>query len=154
MTLTLIFKMAGRNYGLEVNAVQEIIENPIIYAIPGGRAFLKGVLNVHGEIMPVVDLPLLLNFADTSRDQRMIVLTSEFRSLALEVCKVEHILPLDLEGPGMFPVEAVGQCARRVVEQADGTPVYLLDTVAVLERLECIFKESGGVHGAERNDRR
>ncbi len=140
MELTLIFKMAGRDYGLEIDAVQEIIESPTIYPIPRGRNSLQGVLNIHGEVVPVIDLPALLDISDPHRDDRIIVLTPEFRSLALQVGRVGHILPLDLE-PG---VEASAATAapyvRKGIARQGGDFVYLIDMDAVYERLERIFE--------------
>ena len=152
MTLTLVFELAGQDYGLEIDAVQEILESPVIYPIPRGETVLKGVLNVHGEVLPVVDLPSLLNFADGRRDERMIVLAPKFRSLVLQVCKVGRILPLNLEHCAEVPADAVDLCVRAVVEREEGGPVHLLETAGVFERLERIFKELGGEHGAECDD--
>jgi purine-binding chemotaxis protein CheW len=153
MTLTLVFQMAGQDYGLEIDAVQEIIESPAVYPVPKGGHLLKGVLNVHGEVLPVVDLPALLNFSDASRDERIIVLSPEFRSLALVVCKVGRILPLDLEQLMESVDVGADRCVRGVIEREDEGPVHLLDTDAVFGRLERIFKEYGGDYGPECDDR-
>lgn len=140
MVLTLIFKMAGRDYGLEIDAVQEIIESPTIYPIPRGRKFLQGVLNIHGEVVPLIDLPALLDIPDPHRDDRVIVLTPEFRSLALQVGQVGHILPLDLEPGSEAPVSTADQYVRRVIAREGGDPISLLAMDAVYERLERIFE--------------
>ena len=139
MTLTLVFRLAGRDYGLEIDAVQEIIESPPIHSIPRGGTVLKGVLNVRGEVLPVVDLPSLLNFADGRRDERMIVLAREYRSLALQVGRIEGIVPLDLGHCAEAPADAAELCIRAVVERETAGPVHLLQTDAVFERLERIF---------------
>ena len=139
MTLTLVFRLAGQDYGLEIDAVQEIIESPTIYPIPAADSVVKGVLNVHGEVLPVVDLPSLLNFPADRHDERMIVQAQEYRSLALQVCRIEGILPLDLEYRTQAPGNAAELCIRAVVERQTGDPVHLLETAGVFERLESIF---------------
>lgn len=140
MELTLIFKMAGRDYGLEIDAVQEIIESPAIYPIPRGRKFLQGVLNIHGEVVPLIDLPVLLDISDAHRDDRVLVLTPEFRSLALQVGQVGHILPLDLEPGSEASVATAAPYVRRGIAREGGDFVSLIDMDAVYERLERIFE--------------
>lgn len=140
MVLTLIFKMAGLDYGLEIDAVQEIIESPAIYPIPLGRNLLQGVLNIHGEVVPLIDLPALLDIPETNRDARVIALTPEFRSLALQVGQIDQILPLILETGSEALLATADPYVRRVIAREGKDPISLLAMDAVYERLERIFE--------------
>lgn len=154
MQLTLIFRIDGKEYGLEVDAVQEIIEDPKIYPVPKQGDCLSGAVNVHGEVLPVIDLPSLMGLPVAVRDACLIVLTPALRSLVLAVDRLGHILPLDLEQFTMSAEAANDGFSRETLEGEDGSPVHLLDTNVVFERLERIFKANGGSYGPECDDRR
>lgn len=134
MALTLIFTLGEELYGLEINAIQEIIEDPSLYYVPRATGVLTGAVNFHGQILAVVDLPALLGFTDTRRDHRRVVLTPEFQSLVLTVSSVQRIVKLDLATLHP-PPESSGHSAIRGVADLDEVMVNLLDTDAVINQL-------------------
>lgn len=140
MTLTLVFQIDGRDYGLELDAVQEIIEDHKVYPVPKQVACLAGAVNVHGEVLPVIDLPALLgSSAESLRDERLIVLAPAFRSLVLAVERVGDILPLQLDQCGVRGAADDDVFSRGMLEREGEAPLYLLDTNAVFERLAVYF---------------
>lgn len=140
MTLTLVFQIDGRDYGLELDAVQEIIEDPMVYPVPKQVACLNGAVNVHGDVLPVIDLPALLGSSTESiRDERLIVLAPAFRSLVLAVERVGDILPLQLEQSRAGGAVDDNVFCRGTLEREGQAPLYLLDTNAVFERLAAYF---------------
>ena len=54
----LTFKLGEEIYGLEILKVQEIIGIMKVTAVPGTPPFIRGVINLRGKIIPVVDLRL------------------------------------------------------------------------------------------------
>jgi purine-binding chemotaxis protein CheW len=54
----LTFKLGREEYGLEILKVQEIIKMMEITTVPRTPAFVKGVINLRGKVIPVVDLRL------------------------------------------------------------------------------------------------
>ncbi|MBX7136915.1 MAG: chemotaxis protein CheW [Oligoflexia bacterium] len=54
----LTFSLAKERYGLEILKVQEIIGVPNITCVPRCPAFIKGVINLRGRIVPIIDLRL------------------------------------------------------------------------------------------------
>jgi purine-binding chemotaxis protein CheW len=52
----LTFVLAGEDYGLEILKVREIIGMMNITAVPRTPSFVKGVINLRGKVIPVVDL--------------------------------------------------------------------------------------------------
>ena len=134
MALTLIFKLGEEVYGLEINAIQEIIEDPSQYYVPRAEGVLKGAINFHGQILAEIDLPTLLGLAGEERDHRRVVLTPEFRSLVLTVSDIQKIVKLDLSAL-QPPPENTRQSAIRGVADLDGRMVNLLDTSEVINQL-------------------
>jgi purine-binding chemotaxis protein CheW len=54
----LTFYLGDEGYGLEILKVQEIIGLQTITKMPGTPAYVKGVINLRGKVIPVVDLRL------------------------------------------------------------------------------------------------
>lgn len=52
----LTFKLCGEQYGIEILKVKEIIKFDALRKIPNTPVFIKGVLNLRGEVVPIVDL--------------------------------------------------------------------------------------------------
>ena len=61
----LTFKLGREEFGIQVMHVREIMGVQDITAVPGTPAHLKGVINLRGKIIPVVDLRLKLAFPET-----------------------------------------------------------------------------------------
>jgi len=135
MALTLIFTLEDEVYGLEIDAIQEIIEEPAQHYVPRAGEVLTGAINFHGQVLAAIDLPALLGFSGDERDHRQVVLTPEFKSLALTVSNIERIAKLDLTAL-QPPPENTQNRAIRGVTDFDGMVVNLLDTEEVINQLK------------------
>jgi purine-binding chemotaxis protein CheW len=52
----LTFSLAGEEYGIGILKVKEIIGMMSVTTVPGTPAFVKGVINLRGKVIPVIDL--------------------------------------------------------------------------------------------------
>lgn len=70
----LVFKLANEEYGVNVMKVGEVIkaEEKTIKPIPNSKDFIKGITNVRGKVIPIIDLET--KFGLEPDDQRLIVL--------------------------------------------------------------------------------
>lgn len=95
----LTFFLGGEEYGLEILKVQEIIGMMPITAIPRSPKFVRGVINLRGKIIPVVDLRLKLEMeAKEQTDQTcMIVVQSTSGQVAIIVDSVSEVLDIASE---------------------------------------------------------
>jgi purine-binding chemotaxis protein CheW len=57
----LTFRLMNEQYALEVSQVQEVLELKEITHIPGMPTYMRGVINIRGRVVPVVDLRVKLN---------------------------------------------------------------------------------------------
>lgn len=62
----LTFKLGAEEYGVEILKVQEIIKMMDITRVPRVQSFVRGVINLRGKVIPVIDLRL--KFGMESRD--------------------------------------------------------------------------------------
>jgi purine-binding chemotaxis protein CheW len=52
----LVFEIGGRRYGLPANEVRELLRAVTIVGLPLAPAFVEGVINLRGSVVPVVDI--------------------------------------------------------------------------------------------------
>jgi purine-binding chemotaxis protein CheW len=70
----LTFTLGHESYGIDVLKVREIIRQTNITAVPQMPAHVRGVINLRGKIIPVIDLRLKFGFAEAaSTDQTCII---------------------------------------------------------------------------------
>jgi purine-binding chemotaxis protein CheW len=63
----LTFTIEEESYGIDVLKVREIIRLTDITAVPQMPAFVRGVINLRGKIIPVIDLRLRFGFAQVTK---------------------------------------------------------------------------------------
>src|SRR5215216_4578561 len=70
----LTFRLGAESYGIEILKVQEIrgYESPT--TIANAPAFIKGVINLRGVIVPVLDLRVKFGLPDTKYDEFTVVI--------------------------------------------------------------------------------
>ena len=73
----LTFQLDDEIYGLEILRVKEIIGIMDITPVPQAPPYLKGVLNLRGKIIPVVDLRLKFGFPGREYDERTCIIVVE-----------------------------------------------------------------------------
>jgi chemotaxis signal transduction protein len=85
-------------YGIDLLDVAEVLPPICATPVPGAPAVFSGVINVHGEIRPVIDLRRLLGLdalgMESARDgglARVVLLRKEGREMGLQVDSVEQI---------------------------------------------------------------
>ncbi len=69
----LVFVLGAEEYGVDILKVQEIRGYEKVTPLPGAPAFLKGVVNLRGIIVPVIDLRIKFGMADPRYDSFTVV---------------------------------------------------------------------------------
>ena len=126
----LLFRVSKKAmFGINVFKVLEVMRRPEITWMPGANAIVRGVADVRGRVIPVLDLGRLLNVDEPDCDQYLIV-TEYNRSLqGFLVGSIERIVHLDVS-----QVEPPGEDSRYLtaVTRVDGKWVQILDVEQVL----------------------
>jgi purine-binding chemotaxis protein CheW len=73
----LTFALANEEYGLPVLKVREIIKMMDITEVPQVPAHVKGVVNLRGKVIPVVDLRLTFGLPSREYDERTCIIVAE-----------------------------------------------------------------------------
>lgn len=92
----LTFTLGCEEYGIDIQKVQEIRGYAAVTYVANAPASLKGVLNLRGTIVPVIDMRILLNVGKPSYDQFtvVIILTIGTRIIGAVVDGVSDVITL------------------------------------------------------------
>ena len=95
------FVVAGELFGVDILMVQEIIKDINVTAIPDSPDFIRGVINLRGNIIPVINLEKRLKLADSHRSQRedgwIIVLNVGGRVTGFGVERVTRVIKVQAD---------------------------------------------------------
>lgn len=75
----LTFSLAGEEYGIGILKVKEIIGMMPITTVPRTPPFVKGVINLRGKVIPVVDLRLKFGMEEMAYAERTCIIVVEIR---------------------------------------------------------------------------
>lgn len=103
----LTFILAEEEYGLEILKVREIIGIMDITAVPQMPHFVKGVINLRGKVIPVIDLRLKFGLEPAEYTEETCVIVVDVGSLTgIIVDTVQEVL--DIKGDQIDPPPPLG----------------------------------------------
>jgi purine-binding chemotaxis protein CheW len=130
------FLLAGEEYGVDVRLVQEIIRVGEITQVPRAPDFIKGVINLRGRIIPVVDLKrkLSLGVVELTREARIVVVKLKERLIGLLVDGASQVLKVPVAVIEAAPEEVVeiDTNAVRGVAKLEKRLIILIDLLRIL----------------------
>ena len=108
----LTFKLGAEEYGLEILKVQEIIKMMDITKVPRTPEFVRGVINLRGKVIPVVDLRLKFAMEGNDTTDKTCVIVVQVRHAAGSVTMgtiVDEVSEvLDINGEQIEPAPEFG----------------------------------------------
>jgi purine-binding chemotaxis protein CheW len=94
----LTFKLADEEYGVEILKVREINGIMDITAVPQMPAYMKGVINLRGKVIPVVDLRLKFGLEEIEHtEQTCIIVVDVGKEIGIIVDTVSEVLDVARE---------------------------------------------------------
>jgi purine-binding chemotaxis protein CheW len=135
-----IFRLEGQLYGAEVGVVREVSQLSPITRLPGAPPFVEGVIDLRGEVMPVVDIRKRVGLPERPADEetRVLILDAGDMTAALTVDGVEQVLTLDEEqiAPADARMALPGQDYVVGVARGDERLIILMDLARLLTAAE------------------
>ena len=122
-------------YGCEIGAVREIVPLRHATRLPGAPAYVRGLVNLRGAIVTVIDLAARLAGGSAAEDGSVVLAEYGNKSVGLAVDEVRDVQILP---PERFEV-ATGDVARggivRGLGHFDGGVVIVLEVPAVIRQV-------------------
>lgn len=134
------FKIADEEFGVEILAVQEIIRIMQITTVPRAPAFIEGVINLRGKVIPVIDMRKRFGLPVVERDSQTRIIVMEFNQkivgfLVDAVSEVLRIPAATVEAPPPV-VAGIGSEYIKGVGKLDDRLLILMDLDSLLGKTD------------------
>lgn len=128
-----VFRLMEQVYGVDINAVFEIIRMETITRIPRTPEFVEGVINLRGRIIPVIDLASRFGLGRNQQTQasRIIIVEVSGQTIGMIVDAVQEVL--------RFPAASI-EPPPPVIHGVDA--VYLRGIAVLEERLIILLDQN------------
>ncbi|MCX5855148.1 MAG: chemotaxis protein CheW [Deltaproteobacteria bacterium] len=136
----LTFSLVGEEYGIGILKVREIIGMMIITSVPQTPGYVKGVINLRGKVIPVIDLRLKFGMESTAYTERTCIVVVEIKGgdskiqmgiVVDSVSEVLNIKPGEIEDTPTFGARMDTDYILGMAKMAGGVKI-LLDIDRVL----------------------
>lgn len=151
-TQYLTFKLDEEIFALDISKVKEVLDFTEITKIPQTPEFMKGVINLRGGVVPVVDMRLKFGMSETARTVHTciiiieVTIERETTVLGALVDSVQEVM--DLEPGQIEPAPRIGTRLRtefiRGMGKRDNHFLMILDIDKVFSADELSLVESAG----------
>ncbi len=153
----LTFKLGEEVFALDVAQVREVLDLSTITKVPGAPEFMRGVINVRGNVVPVMDLRLKFGLSKTENtvDTRIVVMelflegeTTVLGAMADSVDEVIELDPTQIEPPPKIGsrwktefIKGIGKNNDLFIIILDINRVFSTDELAIAEAANTEIKE-------------
>lgn len=149
----LTFFLGNEQYGIAIERIKEIIAMMKITSVPKIPPYMRGVINLRGSIIPIIDTRL--RFAMDSREADMhtaiIIVEVEKVNIGFIVDRVEEVASIDtanLSEPPKFGsqidtdfISSVAQIEENVVMILDVLKLFEADEIISLEQIQNLIED-------------
>ena len=132
------FEVGKEIFGVDILMVREIIRSAPITAVPNSPEFVEGVINLRGDIIPVIDLRKRLSLftEEVQKKNWILILDIEDSVTGFVVDRVDEVLKIDENtiepAPEIVLAGLESQYIRGVVEVAGKRLMILLNFDSIL----------------------
>ncbi|MDA1001361.1 MAG: chemotaxis protein CheW [bacterium] len=105
----LTFRLRDEEYAIDILTVREIIGVQPITEIPQAPGFLKGVINLRGRIIPIVDMRTKFGFPEKEHDTETCIIVIVIEKTAAGIIVDAVLEVLDIESDSLDPAPSIGE---------------------------------------------
>jgi purine-binding chemotaxis protein CheW len=144
----LTFSLAGEEYGIGILKVKEIIGMMPITIVPQTPSYIKGVINLRGKVIPVVDLRVKFMMAAADYTERTCIIVVEIsaagRTILMgivvdSVSEVLNIKETDIEATPAFGTKLDTEFILGMAKIGGGIKILLdIDRVLSVEEIKAV----------------
>ena len=153
----LTFTLDTEQYAVEVNKVKEVLEYKTVTKVPRTQEFMRGVINLRGSVVPVVDLKLKFGMGETEQGDAtsIVVMEVDVRSetvvLGALADSVQEVIELD--GAQIEPAPQIGTRIDtdfiKGIGKQDDKFLIILDIDRVFSAADMAAVREGGAEAAQ-----
>jgi len=132
------FKLSQEDFGVDIHRVQEINRRVTVTRIPQSAAFVEGVIDLRGKIVPVIDLRRRFGFpviTEQSKESRIVVVETSKMTVGMIVDEVTEVLRLPTDSIKPTPELAQSDVEHQYILGVTNFPVARDEATGKTERL-------------------
>ncbi|MFH1135882.1 MAG: chemotaxis protein CheW [Pseudomonadota bacterium] len=146
------FKLDEEVFALEINQVREVLDYTVPTRVPQTPKFMRGVINLRGSVVPVVDLRLKFGMEETPKtvDTRIVIVEvsvdGEAAILGALADSVKEVIELEPDRIGPAPrigtrlrtefIRGMGRMNEEFIIILDINQVFSVEELAAVQELE------------------
>ena len=125
----LTFSSNGLNIGVSTNYVIEIITNHSITMLPLAPDYVKGIINLRGQIIPIIDIRLRMGkpSIEYTSSTCIIVLNINSVYIGIIVDAVQQVMDIDQSKISPVPVENQQELISGMISSSERSVILFLD---------------------------
>ncbi len=131
-----IFELGNEYFGINIADVESIVKMQAVTALPKAPAFVEGITNLRGAVLPVIDLRKRFGMpeAAATKNSRIVVVVMGDTKVGMVVDGVSEVFSIPEEAIEAVPPMATGVNAAFLsgIAKLEGRLVILLDLSKVL----------------------
>lgn len=131
----LTFTLGGVKYGIPIQDVQSIEQKVQTVEIPNVLPYIKGIMNLHGNIIPVYSLSTKFGYSK-QRIENVVITNVRGMLIGFEVCKVQEIL--EVGGGHIAPMPQLINCSQSYMKDVAD---HNKNLIVMLDVEELVTKE-------------
>ncbi len=122
-------------FGISTNNVIEILPSYTVRNIPTVPDYIMGVLNLRGQIVPVIDLRLRMNkpYAEPTSNTCVVILEYEESMMGIVVDSVLQVIDINISHFSPIPIDNHIALTESMVSLEDETIVLRLDVASMFK---------------------
>lgn len=137
------FELGKMKYAIELPKIREILTYPeIITTLPNTSEWVKGLINLRGEVVPILDIRIKFNTGEIEYNDNtavIAVITEDKRMIGIVVDKVDDVQRLDISQ--LAPVSDMGSAIpsrylKGFVRLNDNKMLVVMDIESVVHKSE------------------
>lgn len=142
-TQYIVIQLGDEQYGIDIKNIDNIVRIQHITRVPQVPAYLKGVINLRGEVIPVMSIRLKMDLPEDemTKASRIIILKLEQHgTIGIIVDKVKEVVTLDADSIEKVSYDNKDTRVNYLtgIGKYDGGLVSLLDLNAVIAEKETV----------------
>ena len=130
----LTFLSNDLTFGISTEYVSEIIINYKIRPVPMVPEYIRGIINLRGQVIPIIDLRLFVGkpAKDNMEENCIIILTFDSCVLGIIVDSVSQVLDINFAESSPIPTASQNRLADRMITLPDQQVVLLFNSNSIL----------------------
>ena len=152
----IVVNLGGDEFGLHISRIVEVLGSRKVYRVPHLPFYLSGVINLRGEIIPLVDLRKRFNIEPVTKKEMIVVVRSGMNKFGLVVDGVKEVLGLSdndlvhppeiLRGVKTEYLAGIARKGERLILVLDLDKLLTPDEISEIEKAVStgLIEDSGG----------